>query len=326
MPIIKTIPELTQYVEVGSLNSITSVMPSIRSAERQYLVPVLGEAQYQELVDAYNDPGTISDDEQQLLDLCQEAVANIAMAFAVTRLAVQLGDSGVRRSESDTQKTAFQYQEVNLRESLANAGFDTLEAILAFLETKKLVFTAWSNSPAYLDYKRYFIPSGVDFNRFYANKQSRLMYINIRFIMKRIEDFNVKDIIGQKLFAFLKAGQLAGNLDEKYQALLDNYICPGIALLTVAKGLFQRAVDLTENGVTVSSLGITKNSQERTAAPSEKMLAMINDLNLDGNEYLKRLGEELTANAANYDQYEAPTMRSSLMNIDNKQENGIYSV
>lgn len=327
MALIKTIDELVKYVEANSLSDIATIKPSIRTAERRGLVPVLGEAQYLELTEAYNeDPQDLSPTEQGLLDLSQEAVANLAMALAVSRLAVQFGDSGIRRPVSDTQQTAYQYQEVNLRESFEQAGYDVLEDLLAYLDTNKANFTAWAASDAFADYKSYFIPSGIVFSKYYATKQSRLCYISMRYIMKKVENFTVKDIVGPGLFTALKTAQKANTLSAKYAALLDDYICPGIALLTVATGLLQRAIEVSDKGVTVSLLGITKNSQERNPAPDAKTAAMAQSLITDATEYFNRLSTELAANPDDYPDYVAPAATSALLNIKNKQENGIYGV
>ena len=327
MGIIKTIDELTNYVETTSLTDIATVTPSIRTAERRHLVPVLGQDQYEQLLEAYNDtPDNLSDDEQNLLDLSQEAVANIAMGVAVSRLAVTISDSGVRRSESETMKSAFQYQEKNARDAYSQAGFDALEDILAFLDTKKDVFTAWANSPAFQEYKTYFIPSAIEFSKYYAIKQSRLVYNTISYIMRNVENFTLRDIIGKPLFKALKDGQKADNLSDNYKALLTDYICPGIAMYTIAKGLMQRSLDLTENGVSISLIGRNIAIETKEQATLDKFTAAIAELNSEGDLCFKRLGEELAANPNLYPDYTAPVQPSSMMNITNTQERSNYAV
>lgn len=324
--IIKTIAELTQYVEAGSLTDISVITPSIRAAERRFLVPVLGQDQYDQLIELYDDNSDLSDDEQNLLDLCQEAVANIAMGIAVSRIAVMISDSGVRRSESNSEKSAFQYQEKNVREAFAQAGFDTLENLLQFLDSKKLVFTSWANSSAFQAYRNYFMPSAIEFENYYAIKQSRLVYNTISYIMRNVENFQLKDVIGKQLFDVLKTQQKAGTLLPAYQTLLTTYICPGIAMYTIAKGLMQRSLDLTENGVSISLLSRTLSIETREQATLDKFQAAILQLNTDGDECFKRLGEELDANKASYPDYVAPEVPASLMNIQNEQWKPFFGV
>ncbi len=327
MAVIKTIDELVKYVEAGSLTEIATVMPSIRTAERRHLVPILGDDQYAQLIELYNDTSnTLSDTEQNLLDLCQEAVANIAMGVAVTRLAVTISDSGVRRSESDTLKSAFQYQEKNVRESFAQAGFDTLEDLLAFLDANKAAFTAWANSPAFKEYKQYFIPSAVEFSKHYQIRQSRLVYLTVAPIMRNVENFALRDIIGKPLFTALKAGQMAGNLSDDYKALLNDYICPGVAFHTIAKGMMQRSLDLTENGVSISLIGRTLSIETKEQGVIEKFQAIITELKAEGDETFKRLGEELAANPDKYPDFVAPAERPSLMTINNTQCKSYFGV
>jgi hypothetical protein len=323
MPLINTIDELCQYVELSSQTDIKNIRPSILAAERAEVAPLLG-AGYMELFTAYTDQ-TLSAKQTALLALAQEAIANIAMSMAVSRLSVQISDAGVRRAESDSQKTAYQYQETNAKQAYLNAGYDVLDNMLAYLDANKADFATWAADPAYTAYKNYLIPSGIDFNRYYAIKRSRLTYISLAYIMNRVENIDLVDIIGKELYMSIKAQYQAGELTNTYAGLLENYIRPGIALLTVAKGLLQRAVDITENGVTVSLLGPYRNSQERKAATPETVNDMIVALNFDGNEYFKRLGEELEANSANYPDYVQPAQRMALINFKNNIGNGIYT-
>jgi hypothetical protein len=327
MPIIKTIAELTTYVEANALTDISVIMPSIRTAERRHLVPVLGDAQYAELLNAYNDTvDTISDDEQNLIDLSQEAVANIAMAVAVTRLSVVISESGVRRSESDSQKTAYQYQERNARDSFSQAGFDALEDLLAFLDSKRNVFTAWAASPAYQEYRSYFIPSAIEFSKYYAIKQSRLVYLTIAPIIRNVENFILRDVIGKPLFDALKTAQKADTLSDNYKTLLTDYICPGIALHTIAKGMMQYSLDLTENGVSINLVGRTINIETKEQALLDKFQAIITQLTTDANRIFYKLAEELTANPDLYPDYVVPAQQASQMTIINTTDKSFYGV
>ena len=88
-------------------------------------------------------------------------------------------------------------------------------------------------------------------------------------------------------------------------------------MLTVAKGLQHRTLDLTDNGVSVSLQGRNLSIETKEQATGDKFSLAITQLNFDGNDCFKRLGEELAANPTNYPDYVAPVERASLMNINN---------
>jgi hypothetical protein len=326
MAIIKTIEDLTKYVETSSLTRLDLVSPSIRTAERDYLVPVLGRELYADIISKVNSEADLDELDSSLLELAREAVANIGMAISISRLAVQFSENGVTRNESQNSKSAYQYQEMNLRDSLTIAGFNVLEDLLSFLEENSEHYQLWKESSAYTTFKAYFIQSGVELNQYYDCKRSRLTYMRVRPIMRAIENFTIKDITGKELFAALKAGQLAGTLVDAYKALLSDYICPAVALMTMAKAAVQRLVDITEEGISVSRLADYNNVQARDHAPGADTDTAYNALMAEANEYLKRLGEELAENPGDYPAYVPPVARPAMMAFKNDKNNGVYGV
>lgn len=323
MSLIKTTAELANYVEVTAGTDFSVFQPSIRTAERRFIVPVLGDDQYTALLTAYN-ASTLTSDQQSLLDLTQEALANIALSVSIARLSVQISDAGVRRSESDSLKTAYQYQERSARDNFAQSGFDALEDVLAYLDKNQQKFATWTASDAYKQYKTYFIQSGSDFSNYYAIKQSRLVYLTIAPMMRNVENFYLKPLIGKPLFDALKAGQLANNLSDDYQTLMTDYICPGIALHTIARGMMQRSLEITENGVSISLIGRTLNIETREQGVIEKFQAIVKELTSEGDIIFANLVEELAANPLLYPDYVAPAAQGSLMNIVNTQASSLY--
>jgi hypothetical protein len=330
MSIISTTEELKQYVEVAAALKMPTVEPSLRIAERRNLRSCLGEQLFNRLLLSYKDAGSKVDSMpavlQELTKLSQAVVANIAMALLIPRLSVTISDTGISRTESDSKKSAFQYQEVNLRESYLRAGYDGLDDVLNYLEANKDEFPEWVSSPSYLDYKKYFIQSAEQFSASFNIQHSRLAFLSIRYIMKRVEDFQVQDITGKKLFAVLKNEVKSGSVSDANQVLLDGFIKPGVALITIAKGVWERALDISENGVTVSIKGSTDNNELRQSAEINKQQKMADQLLADGNEYLSRLGQFLNDNITDYPDFQRPEVDTHLFKIKNNPNNGIFSV
>lgn len=327
MTLIKTNAELKKYVEISAALDDSTTQPSIAAAERRYLAPLLGPM-YAILTAAYatatNDVEAIADDNlKALARVAQEALANLAMMLIIPRLSVNVSDAGIRRNENDAVKTAFQYQEQNLQESYAAAGFDTLEDMLELLYSNPdNAFDDWQDSDAAKKEKKYFISSAIAFDGYYPIFRARQTYISIRYIMQRIENFQVLKLIGQDLFDDLKANP--GTTANK--KLLDDYICPAIAMLTIAKGLREKAVTVSEKGVTVSVTAPDRNRPSREPAPAAMIGPMAEQLETDGNEYLSRMGDYLAANTSDYPLYSDVVEPSRLYTVNNTRSNGIYGV
>nr|WP_199079070.1 DUF6712 family protein [Pedobacter sp. ASV19] len=328
MAILTTIEELKNYVEVAKSLRFDTVKPSLNTAETRHLKKILGEDLFLRLSAAYKNASNKVDDMpeelKELAVLSQKACANIGLSLLISRISANVSESGITRFENPAQKSAYQYQETNLRESYLREGFDTLDDILGYLESHKSDFPEWVASTAYLDYTKYFIRSSEEFSSYYNIQQSRLAFLAVRYIMKRIEDFAVKDVIGSKLFDVVKSQIKSGAVTPQNQKLLDDYICPAIALITVAKGVWERALDISEYGVTVSVRGNTNNNDLRETASLSKQQKMADQLLADGNDYLSRLGVFLDKNIDDYPDFEQPVAENQLFTIINKKDNGIY--
>ena len=331
MSILTDKEEFKVYLEVSAGLTYTTALPSIKIAERRFLQPLLGDALFVLLLAAYQNAGrsvsAIPDPIiKRLAELAQEAVANLGMMLAVPRLSVQVSDAGIRRAESDSVKTAYQYQQLDLEESYGRAGFDALEDILGHIAANDDKFPEYKASASYQDENEFLINTGTDFSRYYTIGQSRLTFISIRYIMKRIEFGQLLPILGQKLYRKLKADQAADTLSQIQKDLLKDYIKPAIALLTIAKAVVERKVDVTSQGVTVSIKGFSNNVAQKNTATAGDTVAMASQLTADGNDFLNRLGTELSDNSALYPEYTEPTSATSTFKLTNCRENGTYRV
>lgn len=326
MKIIRNTTDLANYIEVNGSSKFRFYAPSVRTAERRYLVPVLGAAQYEVLASALAGSAPLTEELQALADIAQEAVANLAMSMAVTRLAVQVDESGARRNETETIKSAFQYQEINLKESYIRAGFDALDDLLALMEGKPEAYPEWFNSTAYQQYKKYFISSGVQFSEYFNIRNSRYTFLSLLYIIQRVERFDLKQALGNGLFQRIKEQLLTGSVDENYQLLLEDYIRPALALLTVSYAVVEKAVDVSDFGVTVNAIQDNSNSQQRQAAPLDKIREVSQQLREQGSKYLNELADELASNPGAYPDYQAPATDAPLFKIQNSQDKSFVAV
>ncbi|MBS7565081.1 hypothetical protein KHS38_11760 [Mucilaginibacter sp. Bleaf8] len=326
MKIIRNTADLAKYIEINPTAKFSYFSPSIRTAERRYLLAVLGGAQYARLAAAIADPSQMTEDLQALADITQEALANLAMSMAVTRTALTIDENGARRNETEKIKSAFQYQEIALKDSYVRAGFDALDDLLALMESKPEAYPEWYGSTAYQTYKKYFISSGVEFSQYFNIRNSRYTFLSVLYILQRVERFDLKPALGVDLFRKIKAQLLTGNVDENYQVLLDEYIRPALALLTISYAVIEKAVDVSDFGVTVNAIQDNSNSQQKQAAPLDKLREVAQQLREQGSKYLKELADELARNPTEYPDFQAPDTDSPLFKIQNSQDKSFVAV
>lgn len=124
--------EVRRFVPVTSSSDFDSLIPHLGIAERDYLIPVIGQATYDRLQTLYNrnsesytgditpdstsgDTELESEDLEKLLLQVQSAVIHLAYWIGFDLLNAHITDGGFKRIESDTVKGLFKYQEENLK-------------------------------------------------------------------------------------------------------------------------------------------------------------------------------------------------------------------
>jgi hypothetical protein len=310
MPLFKTITEVKKYVSVNAATDLDSLMPDIIDAEEEYIVKYLGQEQYEALVTAYEGDST-NLDIQNLVEKVQKPLINLALANYIILNQVQISETGVHIVTDADNKTAWQWQINDLIDYFLKKGFNGLETLLTYLEAKRSTYTIWSGSTAYTDYKKFFINSAYEFQKHYNIKGSRLTYLSLSSIMKRVEDLHIKPAISPELFAELKTAIKTGDaLSEDHAALIE-LINPAIAYLTIGEACGEMAVEFQMDAFVVIQ---TKGRQDKTTAPNSLLEVKKEKACKTGGTYLKDLVDYLNKNASetkyityyNSDSYHAP--------------------
>ncbi|WP_454880653.1 DUF6712 family protein [Sphingobacterium detergens] len=347
MRLFSDINEIKQKVSINGTFKIAQLRPQISRTERTQIVPLLGADFYNELAAEYASALEVlqgmSETEQikikesgtqyQLMDekywpvmeILQDAIANITFMNAIDQVQVSIGESGVSISVNDTKKTAFQWQIDNLKYQFASDGFNALNELLVFLEKNLTDFPVWATSDAYFEQKKFFVESAEIFSAEYQINANRMTYLTLRYIMKRVEWNDVRPKISQPLFEKLKENQLTG-YSTKEKVLMERFLIPGIVLLTVAKGIVERAIEVTDLGVQINlyTYYVTLKDARKKGGEKERE-EMIEQLTNDGNIYLQEARNYIDANQADFpDATDVDTEMS--FKIINKPESGIFGM
>lgn len=347
MRLFSDISEIKQKVSINGTFKLDKIRPHISRTERSHIAPLLGDAFYNEIAEAYQEAlivlaskpdlerkKIIDAGEQYLLmpahywpvmEMLQDAIANIAFMSSLSQTQLNIGDAGISLSVNENTKTAFQWQIDDLKYQFALDGFNSLNELLVYLESSLGEFPVWVSSDAYSQQKKYFVESAEVFSNNYQINNNRMSFLTLRYIMNRIEIHEVSEVISAPLFAHLKTKQLTG-YNAAEQILMERFLIPGIVLLTVAKGIVERAVEVTDLGVQINLYTYYSSLKDaRKKGGEQERKDMIMQLTADGNKFLSSARDYIDANRDNFpDALDGDTEAS--FRVINKESRKIFGI
>ena len=324
MKVISTLPEVQKHLPVNYTGDFERIDPFIASAEYNYLKLVIGKAQFDILAAEYLDAGkdleNVADaDVREALYLAQKVVVNLGYLVGIPTLSLSVGSNGIQVFSNQDTKQAFKWQVDDFKVSLRELGYDALEQLLIHLEESPDKFPAYMDSDQYRKNEQFLIQTAGDFSDNFNIGGSRYTFSLIAYIMKRIEDQTVKPVFGSEFFESLKLG----NLPDKSQYLADNFLKPGIALLTGAKAVIERIITY-KNGVASVNLEGNSDEQISSTAPSAlQVKEMYDQLQSDGAQFLKDGMEYLVTNIEDFPDY-VPVVAKRRYNSPSDKTKGVF--
>lgn len=314
MGLIKDIAEVQKYVAVANALTLPGLVPEINEIEENVIIPHIGSAFYVELEAAYKS-ASLTAPQQLVVDRLQECIGNLAVGQYLDTVQVSISDSGVKRDESGNEKTAYRYQTEAAKAQMLRKGWLAMENLLSFLEGVKDTYPTWRDSPEYTVNKELLINSALVFDKHYAIGRSRLLYQALKYILKQTEDFDLEEVIGEALLAEIRAEVLAANVSADNQLILDKYMYPALANLTIYRALGDMVVKLDVTGAVMhEKLAVEGSNEQDVAAELDRVTAKRFNVQNAGLKYIDKLKNYLNANASatkyaaffTSDLYEAP--------------------
>ncbi|RZM11092.1 MAG: hypothetical protein EOO88_47365 [Pedobacter sp.] len=326
MKLITTIDEIQESIPVLFTSSIDRVKPFIGSAERNFLLAVLGRDQYQVLVDAYNEADhnadSIADEEiKEAVKISQRIISNLGYLTGLPVLNVNFSDSGITVTSNAETKQAFKWQVDEVKASIQELGFTAIEELLIYMEEYAPdKFPEYLNSTNYLKHQEYLIRSAAEFSENFNIGGSRYIFKTLSYLMKRVEEQIVKKLYSPAFFESLKSGDLSGKKLE----LVTDYIAPGIALLTGAKAVVERVITFKNGVAAVNIDGNYDSEKNNMSATREQVTLAVDQLNTDGNAFLQGGLQFILDNVSDFPGFE-PIVPRKKRNLPNSSDKGIYA-
>jgi hypothetical protein len=290
--------KLAEYAAIVGTTNFAAVKPTIETVEEQELVPWIGEELYDYINSQYTDAANedaLEAPEKDLLHKCRRVIGPFLCYYFAPKSDVQLDESGMRRNETGTVKTAFQEQRENFLEQNLKEGELAVESLLQFLEKNKANYQTWVESDSFKKYRKLFIKTGKEFQNLFPSASPFRNYAAMRPKMMEVEENIIRKALGNVLFDALKtkdATQEQGFSDGE-KVLLEK-IKLAIAHLTVEQSIPFLNIRLDGSGFTVASTSRTTNNQlsSRNAAPDNAVSLL--------QKSCERSGAIWIANTKNY--------------------------
>jgi hypothetical protein len=297
---------LKAFAQLSGTIDFNAVKSTIDFVENQHIIPVIGKEQYEELNQEFQNATSetsLPDRLKNLLKFCRSVVGPWLCYYYAPKADVQLSDAGVRRQETSTSKTAYQYQVKQFIEAALLEAELSTEFLLNYLEDNLTDFPLWSSSDQFKEYRSLFIKTGREMNRYFHTASPSRNYFAMKNKMHDVEQVNIKKFLGEDLFEALKTKDAGDqNFTTKEKELL-HLLKKSIAAFTVSFSIPLLNVRISGNGLTVAA-DVPRSSNDemssRSNANNEAISLIMKQSASTGEMWLDQAKKYLLANPTDF--------------------------
>ena len=274
---------------------IEDLAPTIHSAAVKYLKPWLG-SYYNTVHDGY--PYVTPDAKKGLLSpYIQRTLAHFTMYEYSKVGGVQFSGAGLTRTETESQKTAYKYQENEYRAYMLDHAYEALDELLIYLEDNKIDHTAWPDINRAKS-RAHFVNYAEEFRAVYSANISRQTYDVLRPLLTDIDLFAIRPILGDTLYDYIKAKILANTSYTDEEKELIALLQKVETYFTVKEGFARHWIKLEGDSLVYDESGSTE-SADKVKRPANADQVGWHSRHMDefGNRYVNTVIKYLNDNA-----------------------------
>lgn len=277
---------INDVVPVSQALSDEQIIPSINAAWDNFIVPILGKACADELLDAIKSE---DDNKLEAVRIARIATANLAFFFNFTELSVHITDQGFQRQEGDTFKPLYRYQEIDLKGSFRNKGFNAIERLIDFLFEHAELFSHFKESAVFVARSKAVVKSPDEIERLVFINRSYLIYMTLVSRFNRIMDVKLEPVIGPKAMELLR-NYLSGGIDaDSSDAILAEKLRMKVVPVVVLQALAEHVTtvgEISDRGLFYSQTAAASHeSQENKPARDADRLRLRAQFMEDAHHY-----------------------------------------
>lgn len=283
--------EIRPYIGASTALSFETVQASLQNAFGLFIRPLVGDKIVTELIEIYDsvtDISTIKEDtvdkNLKLLYLAQRSNAFLAFWYDYNEFQMLIGDSGVKRQDSEQAKNPYKYQEQSLKDGWKNKGFDALDKLLLFLEKNITDFEDFKESDYYTESINSIVRNTLEVNNYYTINNSRLIFLRLKPHFRVIEDTIISPRLGSEFYDVFKEEITKDTVAPEYEKLR-LLLIPVVVFYSVCR-LIKETGSLTDKGLFFQTLkGGEDSYQSLSPVTDERLVFQANRAEADAISY-----------------------------------------
>ena len=275
---VHSIGLLQKFIPVSQALSEEQVEAPLDNAYDMFIRPLLGDTLSDHFRDLTKKLETedydMSEEETKVMAMLRRATANLAFWYSFTELNTHITDQGFQRSEGETYKPIYRYQELELKMQFRNKGFNALDELLRYMQEHTMEFPDYTDAPAYIDMQGSLVRGAQEIDRYYYVNGSYLVFLKLRPAFRRIMELFVVPVIGTdactELYAYLN-----GTVDDAEEVKRLEDFRKTVAAAVICKALAEHVRNIgsiTDRGLYYSNIqaNAQENQNENPAGDRER--------------------------------------------------------
>lgn len=266
-----------------------TLLSFVEQAQAKHLAPAVGDA----LLSKLSEPtDQLSADYLALRTRLRAALVHYVVLEAAPFLAVAMGELGLVEQSAGNASPTRQWVYHNFVDAAAEQADQLLDVALLWLDFKAADFPEYQASDAYTESRTQLLPNAHALGKYLSIKNSRRAYLALLPFMQRVEELDLRPLLGDAPLDDLKAALVAGSLSDA-QKLLLAAVRPALAHLSMATALPELSVSITGAGIRV--LSDNDGIRQRQAASADVVAALSRKAQGLATQYLERLNRLVDA-------------------------------
>lgn len=314
-PTVPTVADTNFWQHYAGINQNMAwqeILPTLRTATQNYLLPFIGEELYNDLSIKFVNGTVLTTDQATALEYMQDALAHYTVYELLPHKITALTSSGVMDNTPGESQPTNQWRYFEKRLATLASADAALDRLLGHVN-KKLAesdpyFDLYKNSDAATHKNSEFIKTAADLGEYLNTKDSRRTFISLIPYIRRAEDQKIKGTFCASLYNLVIAAP-----NNPLYIPLAPMIKEAVAYLGAAEALPHHRVVVDGDGFRVVSQ--TDGFQDRrnltNSMHDQAIGSLLTSYKTRGQDALRRLVAFLEANIDDYPTYRDSTCRSA---------------
>lgn len=309
MPLFANINDLKIHLggAISKTIELVNLQPFIDKALYEQVLPKVSAAQY-EAFTANN--VTLTGNKLVAFGLLKNAVAWFALHEYSTVGNVMMTEGGLMRMETETMKTSFKYQEYEFRAQCLRTAWFNVDLLLSYLLKSSTDFQAYHDSDEKKRNTIHLLNAPQDFRNCEARVPDRITFEALLPYIADVEEFCVRDFLGQTLWDTLHAAQFTPNGNAETaakQKQLTNYLRKGIVEFVFHLAAVGNIITYKGSSVVVTETYLSDAANKSAPPPMPLLAAEVKQRRDWADRYFARAESYIRDNATTFSSWQGFT-------------------